>query len=130
VASGACSGVDSANVTPLVYTLTRSINANSKCPGGLWLNGSGDLLVNAQFSGGSVTPSIISRDGIATSINYTTQSGSNYTFSNMQPANYIIKYTIQGCGTTVYDTFNLRPYTYPNLDQSAVYQCNNNNFSV
>ncbi len=130
VASGACTGKDSATVTPLVYTLSKSINANSKCPGGLWLNGSGDLLVNAQFSGGAITPSIISKDGSPVSINYSTQSGSNYTFSNMQPATYIIKYTLQNCGNLVYDTFNLKAYNYPSLDQSAVYQCNNNNFSV
>ncbi len=130
IAYGACAGIDSANVTPLTYTLNKSVNANSKCPGGLWLNGSGDLLVNAQFSGGAVTPSIISRDGTPVAINFTTQSGSNFTFSNMQPADYVIRYTLQGCATIVYDTFNLRPYNYPNLDQSAVYQCNNNNFSV
>ncbi|MEO6315812.1 MAG: hypothetical protein ABIU63_02105 [Chitinophagaceae bacterium] len=130
VASGSCSGVDSANITPNTWSLTKSINANSKCPGGLWLNGSGDLLVNAQFSGGTVTPSIIQRNGTAVNVSFTTQSGSNFTFTNMQPANYIVKYTLQGCGTTVYDTFDLKPYDYPNLDQSAVYQCNNNNFSV
>ncbi|MEP6727935.1 MAG: hypothetical protein ABJC98_19085 [Bacteroidota bacterium] len=130
IASGACSGIDSATVTPLAYTLTKSINANSKCPGGLWLNGSGDLLVNAQFSGGTITPSIINMNGTTVNINYTTQSGSNFTFSNMQPATYVVQYTLQGCGTTVYDTFDLKSYNYPNLDQSAVYQCNNNNFSV
>ncbi len=130
MAMGACSGIDSANVTPVVYTLNKSINANSKCPGGLSLNGSGDLVVNAQFSGGSIIPSIISEDGSATNISYSSQSGSNYTFSNLQPAAYVIKYTLQGCGTLVYDTFNLKPYTYPSLAQSAIYQCNNNSFSV
>jgi Secretion system C-terminal sorting domain/SprB repeat len=130
VASGACSGVDTAYVTPNIYTLTKSINANSKCPGGLWLNGSGDLLVNAQFSGGSIVPTIINKDGIPITINYSTQSGSNYTFSNMAPATYIIQYNLQTCGNIVYDTFTLKSYTYPSLDQSAVYQCNNNNFSV
>ncbi len=130
IVSGACSGLDSATVTPLSYTLTKSINANSKCPGGLWQNGSGDLIVNAQFSGGTITPSIINQNGTPVTINFTTQSASNYTFTNMQPATYIVKYTLQGCGTTVYDTFDLKPYNYPSLDQSAVYQCNNNNFSV
>ncbi|MFT3937025.1 MAG: hypothetical protein QM726_25590 [Chitinophagaceae bacterium] len=130
VVKGACSSMDSANVTPLTNTITRSINANSKCPGGLWQNGSGDLTVNAQFTGGSITPTIISRDGNPVSINFTTQTGSNYTFANMQPATYVIKYTLQGCANMVYDTFNLKPYSYPSLDQSAVYQCNNNSFSV
>lgn len=130
VASGACSGMDSALVTPLVYTLSKSINANSKCPGGLWQNGSGDLLVNATYSGGAVTPAIIQKDGTTVNIPFTVQSGSNFTFTNMQPATYIIQYTLQTCGNIVYDTFNLAPYTYPDLDKSAVYQCNNNSFSV
>ncbi|MEP6747700.1 MAG: hypothetical protein ABJB86_08240 [Bacteroidota bacterium] len=130
IASGACSGIDTAFVTPVVYTLTKSINANSKCPGGMWQNGSGDVLVNATFSGGSIIPTVISKDGTPVNISYATQSGSNFTFSNMQPATYIIQYTLQTCGNIVYDTFNLKAYTYPDLNKSAVYQCNNNNFSV
>jgi hypothetical protein len=122
---------DSINVIPVKNTLTRNINANAKCPGGLWLNGSGDLLVTAQFSGGTVTPSISSKNGTPVSINYSSVSGSNYTFNNMEPATYVVKYTLSVCGgASVYDTFALKPYDYPNLDKSAVYQCNNNNFSV
>ncbi len=130
VVAGGCNALDSALVTPVASWLNRSINANSKCPGGQWLNGSGDLVVNASFSGGTVTPKIIKQDGSTVNINYSTQSGSSFTFINMQPAVYIIQYTLTGCGSLVYDTFNLSQYTYPNLDQSAVYQCNNNNFSV
>jgi hypothetical protein len=130
IVSGNCSAIDSTTITPVASSLTRTINANSKCPGGQWQNGSGDLLVNAQFSGGTVTPKIIDRDGTVVNISYTTQSGSNFTFSNMQPATYIIQYTLQGCATIVNDTFTLKSYNYPSLDQSAVYQCNNNNFSV
>jgi len=130
VVMGNCGSKDSTNITPVASSLTRVINANSKCPGGAWQNGSGDLLVNVQYSGGTATPSVISKDGVTVSMPYTTQSGSNFTFSTMEPATYIIKYTLQGCATIVYDTFNLKSYTYPSLDQSAVYQCNNNNFSV
>jgi hypothetical protein len=130
VVTGSCSSMDSTTIAPVASSLTKSINANSKCPGGQWLNGTGDLLVNAVFSGGTVTPKIIYKDATAVSINYSTQSGSNFTFSNLQPATYIVQYTLQGCGTIVKDTFDLDQYTYPSLDQSAVYQCNNNNISV
>jgi len=130
VVLGSCSSTDSAIIIPVASSLTRVINANSKCPGGLWQNGSGDLLVNVQYSGGTATPSVIMKDGTTVNIPYSTQSGSNFTFSSMEPATYIIKYTLQGCATLVYDTFNLKQYAYPSLDQSAVYQCNNNNFSV
>ena len=121
---------DSVNIAPASYTLSKGINASSKCPGGVWLNGSGDLKVNAQFSGGAITPSISMKNGTAVSIPYSSVSGSTYTFANMEPATYIVKYLISSCATYVYDTFTLKPYDYPNLDKSAVYQCNNNNFSV
>lgn len=121
---------DSVNISPASYTMSKGINASSKCPGGVWLNGSGDLVVNAQFSGGAITPSISMKNGTAVSIPYTSVSGSAYTFANMEPATYIVKYLISSCASYVYDTFTLKPYDYPNLDKSAVYQCNNNNFSV
>jgi hypothetical protein len=130
VVTGSCGSKDSTMVTPVASSLTKTINANSKCPGGQWLNGTGDLLVNAVFSGGIVTPVIIYQDGVAVTINYSTQSGSNFTFSNMQPATYVVQYKLQGCATVVKDTFTLNQYAYPSLAQSAVYQCNNNNFSV
>ena len=129
VVQAACSK-DSIYIQPAMYSLTRTINANSKCPAGLWLNGSGDLLVNASFSGGAVTPSITQKNGSAFTMNYTSVSGSNFTFSNMEPATYIVRFYMPTCNRSVYDTFTLKPYAYPNLDKSAVYQCNNNNFSV
>lgn len=125
-----CGAKDSVNVTPIASSFNRTFNANSKCPGGQWQNGSGDLLVNAQFSGGTATPVIIKKNTATVSIPFSTQSGTNFTFSGMEPATYVIRYSLQGCGTLVYDTFNMRQYAYPSLDQSAVYQCNNNNFSV
>ena len=131
VVAGGCNTLDSTTLIPVASWLNRSINANSKCPGGQWQNGSGDLIVSASYSGGTVTPKIIKRDGNSVSINYNNKSGSSYTFFNMQPAVYIIQYSLSGgCSTLVYDTFTLAQYAYPSLDQSAVYQCNNNNFSV
>ena len=130
VVLGSCGTKDSTTIAPVASYVNKSINANSKCPGGLWQNGSGDLLVNVTYSGGTATPLVIKKNGGAVNIPYSTQSGSNFTFSSMEPATYVIQYTLQGCATMVYDTFNLKPYNYPTLDQSAVYQCNNNNFSV
>ena len=130
VVTGSCGSLDSTLFTPRISTLTKTINANSKCPGGAWQNGSGDLLINAVFSEGHVTPKIIYKGGTAVSINYTTRSGSNFTFTNLQAAVYIIQYTLENCSNFVYDTFNLKSYTFPSLDQSSVYQCNNNSFKV
>jgi hypothetical protein len=125
-----CNNRDSVLVLPNASWLNKTINANSKCPSGQWQNGSGDLSVFCQYSNGSVTPKIIRRDGAAVNITHNFNSGFNYTFSNMAPATYVVEYTLQGCSGKVYDTFNLAAYSYPNLDQSAIYQCNNNSFGV
>lgn len=126
----ACGNKDSAMVTPQAASVTRSINANSKCPGGEWLNGSGDLVVHAEYSQGWISPRIIKKNNISNVINYSSSGGGNYTFSNLEPAEYIVEYSLQSCSTKLYDTFELASYSFPNLAQSAVYQCNNNNFSV
>ena len=125
-----CGNKDSALVTPNASWLNKSINTNAKCPSGQWQNGSGDLIVFSQYSSGSVTPRIIRKNATTVTINYNFNSGSNYTFSNMEPATYVVEYSLQGCSGKVYDTFNLPPYTFPSLGQSAVYQCNNNSFGV
>lgn len=125
-----CSGVASSNVTPNASSLNKTINANSKCPGGAWQNGSGDLGVSCQYSHGTVTPKVIRKNGGVVNIAHNTVSGTNFTFTEMEPAEYVIEYTLQGCTAKVYDTFQLSSYSFPSLQQSAVYQCNDNNFSV
>lgn len=125
-----CGNKDSVLVTPNASWLNKSVNANSKCPSGQWQNGSGDLTVACQYSNGTVTPKIIRKGATTVNITHNFNSGSNYTFSNMEPADYIIEYTLQGCSSKAYDTFHLASYTYPSLGQSAVYQCNNNSFGV
>lgn len=125
-----CGNKDSVLVTPNASWLNKSVNANSKCPSGQWQNGSGDLSVFCQYSNGTVTPKIIRKGALTVNISHNFSSGSNYTFSNMEPSDYIIEYTLQGCSGKVYDTFHLAAYTYPSLGQSAVYQCNNNSFGV
>lgn len=130
VVAGACSSLDSVTFRPDISTLTKTVTANSKCPAGQWENGSGDLFINAIFSEGTVTPRIIFKDGAAVNINYTTRSGSNYAFVNLSPAVYIIRYSLEDCSNYVYDTFHLRPYVFPSLNQSLAYQCNNYSFNV
>ncbi len=130
VVAGACGSLDSTLFTPRISSVTKTINANSKCPGGIWPDGSGDLLIYAVFSEGWITPKIIKKDGVTVSINYTTRSGANYTFSNLGPAVYIIQYDLENCSNYVYDTFNLQQYQYPAMNQSSAYQCNNNSFNL
>ena len=130
VVAGNCGSLDSVLFTPRISSLSRSINLNAKCPGGVWQNGSGDLLINAVFSEGRVYPRLIKRDAITININYSTKSGNNFTFSNLQPGVYVIQYSLENCSNLVYDTFDLKAYDFPSLAQSSVFQCNNNSFNV
>jgi hypothetical protein len=125
-----CTNRDSVLVTPNASWFNKSVNANSKCPSGQWQNGSGDLTVFSQYSHGTSTPKLIRKNGAVVNILHNFNSGNNYTFSNMEPATYVVEYTLQNCSGKLYDTFNLAQYAYPSLNQSAVYQCNNNSFGV
>jgi len=125
-----CNATDTVLITPDASVLAKSINANSKCPGAEWQNGSGDLVVHCEYSHGSVTPRVIRKNGAVVNIPFSFSTGNIYTFTEMEPAQYVVEYTLQGCSAKVTDTFQLQSYSYPNLQQSAVYQCNDNNFSV
>jgi hypothetical protein len=131
VGTDACGGKDSTYHGLNGLVINKSITATSKCPGGIYPNGYGDLNVTCTNNGGLIVPQIIKKNGVSVTINYGTVTGSTYKFANLDPATYIIEYTIQsGCSNKYYDTFQLKPYTYPSLGQSAVYQCSNNSFSV
>lgn len=131
VGSDACGRKDSVFHALDGLVITKTVSANSKCPGGIYPNGYGDIIVTATNNEGPITPKIIKRNGVVTAINPSMVSGSTYTFANLDPATYIVEYTIQSwCTNKLYDTFLLKPYVFPNLAQSAVYQCNNNSFSL
>jgi len=130
VVAGNCGSLDSTTFTPRISSLTKNINVNAKCPGGVWQNGSGDLTLSAIFSEGRVTPTLIKRDATTINVPYSTKSGNNYTFSNLQPGVYVIQYDLENCSNNVYDTFTLKQYDFPSLSQSSVFQCNNNSFNV
>jgi type IX secretion system substrate protein len=125
-----CGGRDTTNIIPVASWLNKNIITNSKCPSGAWQNGSGDIIISANSSFGPVSPKIIRKDGVVVSTNYSTGSSGLYTFNNMEPANYVIEYTVPSCTGKIYDTFQLMPYAFPALQQSAAYQCDNNSFSV
>jgi hypothetical protein len=102
----------------------------SKCPTAQWQNGASDLSIVANSNLGTVTPVIISKNGVSTTINYSVLTAGVYRFVDLEPADYIIQYNIQNCSGKVYDTIAVSPYAYPNLQQSNAFQCDNNNFSL
>lgn len=125
-----CGNKDSVYSVTNASWLNKSISANSKCPSGQWQNGSGDLTVFCQYSNGSVIPRITQKNFAPVNISYNFNTGFNYSFNTMEPATYVIEYTLQNCSAKVYDTFNLEQYAFPNLGQSGVYVCNNSSFGV
>lgn len=125
-----CGFKDSVLVIPDATHITKSAIPNSKCPSSTWQNGSGDINVNCSSNLYSVTPSIIKKDGAAYNLNYSSNSGTNFVFSDVGPGTYVIQYSMQNCSGKMYDTLTVSPYVYPVQDKSAIYQCDNNSFSV
>lgn len=130
IGTDGCGQKDSALITPDATTITRNVVIKTKCPSSVWQNGSGDLQVTAASNYYATTPSIIKKDGVVFNRSFSSQSGGVYTFADLEPATYIIRYTMQTCNIQVYDTATVHPYTFPTQAQSALYQCDNNTLSL
>jgi hypothetical protein len=125
-----CGFKDSLLVTPVATHITKSAVAISKCPSSTWQDGSGDISITCSSNLYTVTPSIIKKDGSAFAMNYSSNSGTNFVFSDIGPGTYIVQYSMQNCSGKQYDTVIVTPYIFPTQDKSAIYQCDNNSFSV
>lgn len=125
-----CGNVDSATIIPDANIVTKNTSVRGKCPSALWLNGSGDILATANSNWHGVIPQIIKKNGATFNQSYSSVSGTTYTFADLEPAEYIVQYTQSSCNGKLYDTVTLSPYAYPTQGQSAVYQCDNNGFSL
>lgn len=125
-----CNVKDTALVTPKASILNKTKFVKSKCPSGVWANGATDIDIDATSNLGTVTPVIIKKNGNNVTINFTNNVGSTYKFVDLEPASYIVQYSVPTCTGRVYDTVEVAPYSFPGLQQSAAYQCDNNNFSV
>jgi hypothetical protein len=130
VATDNCGNKDSATVTPDANLVTKSTTVRGKCPSSVWLNGSGDILATPTTNYHSVTPQIIKKNGTSFNQSYSSVAAGVYTFADLEPAEYIVQYTQSSCNGKLYDTVTVSPYAYPTQGQSAVYQCDNNGFSL
>lgn len=118
-------------VSPVLSSISRTISVVPQCPTGLLPNGSSDVVVVVSSNLGDVEPVIIRRDNDPEFISYTIRTGNEFRFNELGPATYVIQYDLPGgCSNKIYDTVVVTPYVYPNLVNSAVYQCSNNSFSV
>jgi len=118
------------NVLSAPSNLNHAITIKSKCPTGLLQNGAGDIQLSLSTNIGGITPLIIAKNGTAVSMNYSSASGGMYYFIDLEPATYVLQYTIAGCANKYNDTVVIYPYAFPNLSKSAAYQCDNNSFSL
>jgi len=125
-----CGQKDSAFFAPDASKVTKAIAAFSKCPSSTWANGSGDLSITSTSNLYTLRPQIIKKNGASFVRNYSSANGGTYMFNDLEPATYIVEYTMPPCAVTLYDTFALKPYSYPTQGQSAIYQCDNNSFSL
>jgi hypothetical protein len=125
-----CGNKDSASITPDANMVTISTIVRGKCPSSIWANGSGDLLATANSNYYGLIPQIIKKDSDTYDRSYSSLANNTYTFADLEPAQYIIEYTQSACNGKLYDTVTISPYAYPTQGHSAVYQCDNNSFSL
>lgn len=133
--SSACGKNDTLTVTPKTSLFSRAKSVVLKCPSGSAESGSGDITIELNSNIGLITPRIIKRNTSLVSINPSlnvplTATSARYKFLDLAPASYVVEYVISSCSKTVYDTISISAYKFPDLKNSAAYQCDNNNFSV
>jgi hypothetical protein len=130
IGADACGLKDTAFIMPDGNVVKKTVTIRPKCPSAAWQNGSADIEVTLTSDWYPVIPAIIKKNGVAFNQGFASQSGPNYTISDLEPAVYIIQYTMQNCNSRIYDTLAVAPYSYPQQGQSAIYQCDNNSFSL
>lgn len=128
-----CGNIDSATIGTVASTISHVPVVVPKCPSSTWLNGSGSIVTTASSNTGSLTVRIIKKNNVSLPSNLVPNlvSGAVFTFNNLEPATYIIRYKANdACNRYFYDTVTIAPYQYPALDRSSAYQCDQNGFSL
>jgi len=133
LATDNCGNTDSVKTATVASVISHVPMVVPKCPSSTWLNGSGSIITTASSNTGSLTVRIIKKNNVTLSsaLIPNTVSGNAYTFNNLEPATYIIRYKANdACNRYFYDTVTVAPYQYPALDRSSAYQCDQNGFSL
>ncbi len=130
ILNGNCGTPDTALILAKPSQLTRTYSTVPKCPSSAVPSGSGDLNVTASSNLTPVNLVITQFNFSPDTISYSYNTGSNYTFSNLDAGTYVLTYTFSSCSNSITDTVTIPPYTFPSLDRSAAYQCNDNSFTI
>ena len=123
------------SVAPVPSTFDRTITITGKCPNASNASGSSDVTILQTSNIGYYDPRVILKNGVADTIlfstaNIVTPGTKRYVFAQLVPATYIFEYSLTSCSKKVYDTVVVNTYQYPSLQNSSVYQCDNNGFTV
>lgn len=132
IGNDGCGNIDSVEVDPASRSFIRNVSVVQKCPGSIWPSGYGEIVANHSLSSGILSTSIVKKNSTDVLISPSVYTPAQSLFSDLEPAVYVIRYnyTSSGCNRSLYDTVEVRPYAFPNLQQSAAYQCNDNSFSI
>ncbi len=128
-----CGDMDSVLVAAVPSIFSHVPRVIPRCPSATWTNGSGTIETRASANTGSVTVRIIRKNGalLSPEVSPSNVTGTLYTFDNLGPGTYILRYSINdGCNRPQYDTLLVPVYQYPGLERSAAYQCDNMGFSI
>jgi hypothetical protein len=125
-----CGRRDSAYVTPVATIVNRNVVISPRCPSGIWPDGSSDIAVTVTSNLFTTTPRLFKKDEVIINQNHNSRAGNTFHFMNQGPGTYIIEYTMQQCNSRTYDTVIVGPYVNPVQRNSAIYQCDNNSFTV
>jgi hypothetical protein len=130
IVDGSCGIPDTSNVVPVLSSVNRGYTIVPQCPSSITLNGSGSLEVVAAGNLSGLNASITQLNFIPDAISYSYHSGNDYTFSNLVAGTYVLTYTFGACSTRINDTVTVPNYSFPALDKSAAFQCNDNSFTI
>ncbi len=132
VVTDLCGKQDSGYITPNISRFTHEFENIKKCPSSLWPDGSSDVILTITDNNvsGTVTSSIIKKNGAAVSINPSAIAGNVYSFYNLGWGTYIFDTYLNDCDRHVYDTIVVELYIYPHLFGSSAYSCDTSGYSV
>ncbi len=120
-------------IEPIVSFFTKTKALTRNCPGGSYTEGSYDVELTLTSNLAKVFPVIIKKNGSSVNISYSFSNTAQtvFTFKNLEPAVYIIRSTVNNsCNLRVYDTITVASYQYPTLQNSNLYRCDDNSFTV
>jgi len=117
--------------SPVVGYLNHSASVEQFCPGSVWTNGFGNITADVSTNTGYLNVRIIKKDNQDVYLYPNEAYDTKYKFTNLEPATYIVRsYSNDGCNAYYFDTVTIKPYRFPEMNNTTAFQCDNTGFSV